>query len=126
MKYCYQFFLKDFRYIFSQIELLPFSRLVLTFLKIQLHLFSLIYKRVNFVVQLNYYLEIKDAKRAAKELDRAIELGSENPYTYYHAGFAYLSLGNPAKAVKLFEIFLEYAPYAPEAEAVRLIVGSLC
>lgn len=73
-----------------------------------------------------YYLEKKDAKRAAAELDKAIELGSENPYTYYHAGFAYLSLGNPAKAVKLFQAFLEMAPYAPEAEAVSLIVGSLC
>ena len=73
-----------------------------------------------------YYLEKKDARRAARELDKAIELGSKNPYTYYHAGFAYLSLGNPSDAVKAFEIFLQLAPYAPEAEAVRLIVGSLC
>lgn len=73
-----------------------------------------------------YYLEKKDAKRAAAELDKAIELGSKNPYTYYHAGFAYLSLGNPSDAVKAFEIFLQLAPYAPEAEAVSLIVGSLC
>ncbi len=73
-----------------------------------------------------YYLEKKDAKRAAAELDKAIDLGSKNPYTFYHAGFAYLSLGHPADAVKAFEIFLQMAPYAPEAESVKLIVDSLC
>lgn len=73
-----------------------------------------------------YYLEKEDAKRAAKELDKAIDLGSKNPYTYYHAGFAYLSIGEPADAVKAFEIFLQMAPYASEAGAVKLIVDSLC
>lgn len=73
-----------------------------------------------------YYMEKDDAERAAKELDKAIDLGSKNPYTYYHAGFAYLSLGHPADAVKAFEIFLQMAPYAPEAKAVKLIVDSLC
>ena len=73
-----------------------------------------------------YYLEINSVKEAAQELEKALELDSQNAYTYYYAGFAYLRLGNPAKAVKLFQVFLSLNPYAPEAENTKFLVNSLC
>jgi len=73
-----------------------------------------------------YYLEINDATKAVRELEKAIDLGSQNPYTYYHAGITYLRLGNPAKAVQMLEMFLKLAPYTPEAEKAKFLIDSLC
>jgi tetratricopeptide (TPR) repeat protein len=73
-----------------------------------------------------YYLEENRVKEAAQELDKAIELESRNAYTYYFSGFAQLRLGNPAKAVQLFQMFLTMSPYAPEAEKTKFLVDSLC
>ncbi len=73
-----------------------------------------------------YYLEKASAEKAAQELEKAIKLNSQNAYTYYYAGFAYLRLGNPAKAVKMFEMFLTISPYAPEAEKAKFLIDSLC
>jgi tetratricopeptide (TPR) repeat protein len=73
-----------------------------------------------------YYLEKNSVKEAAQELEKAIELDSQNAYTYYYAGFAHLRLGNPAKAVQMFQVFLTLNPYAPEAEKTKSLVDSLC
>jgi tetratricopeptide (TPR) repeat protein len=73
-----------------------------------------------------YYLKEVGVDEAAKELEKAIALGSQNAYTYYYAGFAYLRLGNPAKAVQMFQEFLRLSPYAPEAANAKFLVDSLC
>jgi cytochrome c-type biogenesis protein CcmH/NrfG len=75
-----------------------------------------------------YYLEKDDPEdeAAAKELEKALEIDSKNPYAYYYAGYAYLRLGNPKRAVDVFKIFLQLAPYAPEAGKAKFLVDSLC
>jgi tetratricopeptide (TPR) repeat protein len=73
-----------------------------------------------------YYLERKNTENAIKELEKALELDSLNAYAYYYAGYAYLRLGNPARAVDMFEMFLRLAPYAPEAGKAKFLVDSLC
>jgi len=73
-----------------------------------------------------YYLEKGDVKKATKELEKAIELDSQNAYAYYYAGYAYLRLGNPARAVQMFQMFLELAPHAPEAGKADFLIDSLC
>ena len=73
-----------------------------------------------------YYLEENKVKEAAQELEKAIELDSQNAYTYYYFGFAQLRSGNPAKAVELFQVFLTLSPYAPEAKNTKFLVDSLC
>ncbi len=73
-----------------------------------------------------YYLEQNSVQEASQELEKAIELDSQNAYTYYYAGFAHLRLGDPAKAVQMFQVFLRLTPYAPEAEKTRFLVDSLC
>ena len=73
-----------------------------------------------------YYLEENKVKEAAQELEKAIELDSQNAYTYYYVGFAHLRLGNPAKAVQMFQAFLRLSPYAPEAENTKFLIDSLC
>jgi tetratricopeptide (TPR) repeat protein len=64
--------------------------------------------------------------RGAYYLEKALELDSLNAYAYYYAGYAYLRLGNPARAVDMFEMFLRLAPYAPEAGKAKFLVDSLC
>jgi tetratricopeptide (TPR) repeat protein len=73
-----------------------------------------------------YYLERKNTENAIKELEKALELDPQNAYAYYYAGYAYLRLGNPARAVDMFEMFLRLAPYAPEAGKAKFLVDSLC
>jgi cytochrome c-type biogenesis protein CcmH/NrfG len=73
-----------------------------------------------------YYLEMNDVAGAAKELEKALELDSQNAYAYYYSGFVYLRLGNPARAVHMFETFLKLAPYAPEADEADFLIDSLC
>jgi tetratricopeptide (TPR) repeat protein len=73
-----------------------------------------------------YYLERNDVENAAKELEKAIELDYLNAYAYYYSGYAYLRLGNPARAVDMFEMFLRLAPYAPEAAKAKFLIDSLC
>ena len=74
-----------------------------------------------------YYLEKNnDAKKALEELEKAIEMDSKNAYAYYYSGQAHVRLGHPAKAVQMLRMFLEIAPYAPEAEKAKIIVDALC
>lgn len=73
-----------------------------------------------------YYIEMGDSKKAAEGLEKAIELDSQNAYAYYYAGHAYLRLGNPARAVQMFEMFLNLAPYAPEAVKAKALIDALC
>lgn len=73
-----------------------------------------------------YYLEVNENTKANEELEKALEMKSQNPYTYYYAGIANIRLGHPQKAVKLFETFLKMAPYTPEAEHAKFLVDTLC
>lgn len=73
-----------------------------------------------------YFLEINENTKANEELEKALEMNSQNPYTFYYAGVANIRLGNPSKAVKLFEMFLNMAPYVPEAKHARFLVDTLC
>ena len=73
-----------------------------------------------------YYLEVNENDKANEELQKALELKSQNPYTYYYAGIVSIRLGHPQKAVKLFETFLEMAPYTHEAEHAKFLVDTLC
>lgn len=73
-----------------------------------------------------YYLETNENTKAKEELEKALELKSQNPYTYYYAGIVDLRLGNPQKAIKLFEMFLNMAPYVPEAEHAKFLIDTLC
>ena len=73
-----------------------------------------------------YYLEINENSNANEALEKALELNSQNPYTYYYAGIANIRLGNPQKAVKLLKQFLNMAPYAPEAEHAKFLIDTLC
>jgi tetratricopeptide (TPR) repeat protein len=73
-----------------------------------------------------YFLEKNEAEKAAEKVEKAIELDSQNAYAYYYAGYAYLRLGHPAKAMNMFETFLILAPYAPEAGKAKFLIDSLC
>ena len=73
-----------------------------------------------------YYLEINENTKANEELEKALDMKSQNPYTYYYAGIANIRLGHPQKAVKLFEAFLNMAPYTPEAKHAKFLVDTLC
>jgi len=74
----------------------------------------------------SYYLEINENIRANEELEKALDLNSQNPYTYYYGGIANIRLGNPQKAVELLKVFLNTAPYAPEAEQAKFLIDTLC
>jgi tetratricopeptide (TPR) repeat protein len=73
-----------------------------------------------------YYLNLKKVDKATAELEKAIGLDKNNPYAHYYAGRAYLQSGDPARAVEQYKIFLELAPLAPEAEAIRILINQLC
>ena len=73
-----------------------------------------------------YYLELNENVKANETLEKALQLNSENPYTYYYAGIISIRLGNPQKAVKLLELFLFMTPYAPEAEHAKFLIDTLC
>ncbi len=73
-----------------------------------------------------YYLETGELKKALKELEEAIKIDPDNAYAYYFAGYTYVRLGLPADGVKALKKFLELAPYAPEAEKVKILVDALC
>jgi tetratricopeptide (TPR) repeat protein len=78
------------------------------------------------VYQGAYYLEKNDAAKAIEELEKAIAMDSKNAYAHYYAGHAYVRLGHPEKAVQMLKMFLELAPYAPEAEKAKVLVDALC
>jgi tetratricopeptide (TPR) repeat protein len=78
------------------------------------------------VYQGAYYLETGEPQKALKELEEAIKADPDNAYAYYYAGYAYLRLGHPADAEKALKRFLELAPYAPEAEKVKILIDALC
>lgn len=76
-----------------------------------------------------YYLEKGEVEKALGELEKAVELKSENPYTFFYAGIVFLRSERPTNvlnAVDMFKIFLELAPYAPEAEKIKFFVDNLC
>ena len=73
-----------------------------------------------------YYLEVNENTKANEALEKAIELKSQNPYTYYYSGIVNIRLGDPQKAVKLLEKFLNMAPYVHEAEHAKFLVDTLC
>ena len=79
-----------------------------------------------FVYRGVYYLHREKQQKAVKELEKAIRLDEHNVYAHYYAGHAYLRLGNAARAVDMFKIFLNLAPYAPEAPKAKALIDALC
>ncbi len=73
-----------------------------------------------------WHLEKNENQKAYDELEKAIKLKSNNPYTYYYAGVANMRMGKPQDAVKLFEHFLQMAPYVPEAKNAKILIDTLC
>jgi len=73
-----------------------------------------------------YYYKLKEYTKAVEDLEKSIKLNSENAYAYYYAGMAYFEIGSPDKMVEVFEIFLELAPYSPEAPDVKKRVDEAC
>jgi cytochrome c-type biogenesis protein CcmH/NrfG len=73
-----------------------------------------------------YYHQQGKEKAAIKELEKAIRLDDHNVYAHYYAGHVYLRLGNPARAVDMFRIFLNLAPNAPEAPKAKALMDALC
>ena len=77
-------------------------------------------------VKSRFYLLFSHAVKANEELKKALEMNSENPYTYYYAGIVNIRLGHPLDAVKMFEVFLNMAPYTHEAEHAKFLADTLC
>lgn len=73
-----------------------------------------------------YYHLQKKEKQAIKELEKAMRLDEHHAYAHYYAGQVYLRLGNAARAVDMFKIFLNAAPDAPEAPKTKLLIDALC
>ncbi len=73
-----------------------------------------------------YYLNQENVQKAIKELEKAMSLDENNVYAHYYAGHAYLRTGNPARAVNMFKIFLQLAPFAPEATKAKALIDALC
>jgi len=64
-------------------------------------------------------------KEAAAELKKAIDKDPKDAYAHYYYGMANSRLGRKDLMVKHFQIFVELAPDAPEAERVRALLRSL-
>jgi tetratricopeptide (TPR) repeat protein len=64
-------------------------------------------------------------KEAAAELKKAIDKDPKDAYAHYYYGMANSRLGRKDLMVKHFQIFVELAPDAPEAERVKALLRSL-
>jgi tetratricopeptide (TPR) repeat protein len=73
-----------------------------------------------------YYMNVKKVDKAIAELEKAIGMDKKNPYAHYYAGRAHLQSGNPSQAVDEYKLFLELAPLAPEADAIKILIAQLC
>ncbi|MBN2338759.1 MAG: tetratricopeptide repeat protein [Acidobacteria bacterium] len=73
-----------------------------------------------------YHMQKQDLKKAARELEKAMEMDEENAYAHYYAGLVYLRQGHPAKAVDMLKMFLQLSPHAPEAFRAQTLITGLC
>lgn len=73
-----------------------------------------------------YYMQKQDLEKAARELEKAMEMDEENAYAHYYAGLVYLRQGHPAKAVDMLKMFIQLLPYAPEAYKAEILIAGLC
>jgi tetratricopeptide (TPR) repeat protein len=73
-----------------------------------------------------YHMQKQDLKKAARELEKAMDMDEENAYAHYYAGLVYLRQGHPAKAVDMLKMFLQMAPQAPEAFRAQTLITGLC
>ncbi len=73
-----------------------------------------------------YYMQKQDLKKAARELEKAMDMDEQNAYAHYYAGLVYLRQGHPAKAVDMLKMFLQMAPQAPEAVRAQTLITGLC
>jgi tetratricopeptide (TPR) repeat protein len=62
---------------------------------------------------------------AVRRLTAVIQVDARLPYAYYWRGQAYHRMGQIARMVDDYRTFLALAPDAPEAEAVRVLLGGL-
>lgn len=73
-----------------------------------------------------YHMQKQDLKKAARELEKAMDMDEQNAYAHYYAGLVYLRQGHPAKAVDMLKMFLQMAPQAPEAFRAQTLITGLC
>jgi tetratricopeptide (TPR) repeat protein len=71
------------------------------------------------------YVKMKDLGRAIPELDRATKLAPSHAYAHYNLGMAYNQTGKKELSVLHLRQFLELAPEAPEAPAVRSFLSKI-
>ncbi len=71
------------------------------------------------------YVKMKDLGRAIPELDRATKLAPGHAYAHYNLGMAYNQTGKKELSVLHLRQFLELAPDAPEAPAVRSYLSKI-
>ncbi len=62
---------------------------------------------------------------SAADLEEAIQLDPSNAYSYYYAGMAFSRLRRPDKMVNHFQMFLKFAPNAPEARKIQSLLRSV-
>ena len=65
------------------------------------------------------YLKLERLDEAMIALDKAWKLDSEDAYTHYYLGMTHNQKGQTNLAVRHLQRFVELAPNAPEAPAVR-------
>ncbi len=70
-------------------------------------------------------LKLKKPDDATSELEKAFKLNPEDAYTHYYLAHAYNEKKESNMAVPHFRRFVELAPNAPEAPAVRSFLSRL-
>ena len=71
------------------------------------------------------HLKLKKLDQAITELDKAWKLDSEDAYTHYYLATAYNANGQSNLAIPHLHRFVELAPEAPEAPAVRSFLSRI-
>jgi tetratricopeptide (TPR) repeat protein len=73
-----------------------------------------------------YFYGQKDFDKALKDLEKSVELGTDNAYVYYYTGMVYSKKKMPDEMVEAFRKFLKLAPGAPEASEVNRMIDEAC
>jgi tetratricopeptide (TPR) repeat protein len=71
------------------------------------------------------YVKMKDTSRAVPELERAAKCEPNHAYAHYYLGMAYNQTDKKDLSIAHLRRFLELAPDAPEAPAVRSFLSKM-
>ena len=67
----------------------------------------------------------KEYQRATADFEKVFELDPANAYAHYYAGMAYNGAKRPDKMAEHFQLFLQAAPDAPDADKVKSFLRAL-